>query len=70
MLTESGNGKVNRAFGMIEEILITGGAGFIGSHLTDTLLRSGNRVICVDNFELGTRDNLKEVLKRADFIPT
>ena len=49
-------------------ILITGGAGFIGSHLTDTLLRSGNRVICVDNFELGTRDNLKEVLKRADFF--
>ena len=49
-------------------ILITGGAGFIGSHLTDTLLRSGNRVICVDNFELGTRDTLTEALTRADFF--
>jgi UDP-glucose 4-epimerase len=42
----------------MENILITGGAGFIGSHLTGKLLKEGNRVICVDNFELGRKENL------------
>jgi nucleoside-diphosphate-sugar epimerase len=35
----------------METILITGGAGFIGSHLVDRLLERGERVICVDNFD-------------------
>ena len=39
-------------------ILVTGGAGFIGSHLVDKLLDKGHRVVCVDNFLLGTKDNL------------
>lgn len=38
--------------------LITGGAGFIGSHLCDRLLREGHAVLCVDNFLTGSRDNL------------
>ena len=40
-------------------VLITGGAGFIGSHLTDRLLERGNEVLVIDNFATGRRDNLK-----------
>jgi UDP-glucuronate decarboxylase len=39
-------------------ILVTGGAGFIGSHLIDRLMESGNEVICLDNFYTGQKDNL------------
>lgn len=41
------------------KILITGGAGFIGSHLADRLLSGGNDVLVIDNFSTGRRDNLK-----------
>lgn len=41
--------------------LVTGGAGFIGSHLVERLLLLGQRVICVDNFSTGTANNLREV---------
>lgn len=37
---------------------VIGGAGFIGSHLCDKLIKSGNEVICIDNFSLGTRENI------------
>lgn len=47
--------------------LITGAAGFIGSHLVDALLAQGHRVIGVDNFSLGTRDNLKLALRNPYF---
>ena len=39
-------------------ILVTGGAGFIGSHLCDKLIENGNDIICVDNFFTGTKDKL------------
>ncbi len=39
-------------------VLITGGAGFVGSHLTDRLLAKGDTVLAIDNFETGRRDNL------------
>jgi UDP-glucuronate decarboxylase len=47
-------------------ILITGGAGFIGSHLCDKLLQSGNRVICLDNLSTGNTGNLENANKYAD----
>jgi len=45
---------------MTKTILITGGAGFIGSHLTDRLLSEGNNVIVVDNFFTGRKENLSD----------
>lgn len=41
--------------------LVTGGAGFLGSHLCDELLRRGNNVICVDNFETGSLANIEHI---------
>jgi dTDP-glucose 4,6-dehydratase len=41
--------------------LVTGGAGFLGSHLCDELLRRGHRVICVDNLETGTLNNIEHI---------
>lgn len=50
-----------------KNILITGGAGFIGSHLTRYLLNNGYRVICMDNLITGSKDNIKELLKNKNF---
>jgi UDP-N-acetylglucosamine 4-epimerase len=44
------------------KVLVTGGAGFIGSNLTESLLNSGNHVTCLDNFSTGKRENLNERL--------
>ena len=40
-----------------KKILVTGGAGFIGSHLCEKLLLQGNEVICVDNYFTGSKDS-------------
>ena len=42
-------------------VLVTGGAGFLGSHLCDRLLALGHRVICVDNLDTGTLENIAKV---------
>ena len=47
--------------------LVTGGAGFLGSHLCDTLLRRGHRVICVDNVETGSLRNIEHIRDPATF---
>jgi UDP-glucuronate decarboxylase len=48
-------------------ILITGGAGFIGSHLCEVLLQAGHEVICVDNFFTGARQNILHLLSNPRF---
>jgi Nucleoside-diphosphate-sugar epimerases len=52
---------------MRKRILITGGAGFIGSHLCERLLGEGNEVICVDNFFTGSKENIKHLLGNPYF---
>ena len=48
------------------KVLITGGAGFIGSHLTERLLNEGHSVIVMDNFHTGSRDNIRHLLHNDD----
>jgi len=50
-----------------KRILVTGGAGFLGSHLCERLLARGDDVICIDNFFTGTRDNLAPMLGNPHF---
>src|SRR5438552_13595879 len=48
-------------------VLVTGGAGFIGSHLCERLLERGDEVLCVDNFYTGTRHNVRHLLGTPRF---
>ena len=48
-------------------ILVTGGAGFIGSHLCEKLLEQGNHVLCLDNFFTGSRKNVEHLLDNREF---
>jgi UDP-glucuronate decarboxylase len=50
-----------------KRVLITGGAGFLGSHLSERLLNEGCDVLCVDNFYSGTKDNITHLLKNPHF---
>ena len=52
---------------MSKRILITGGAGFIGSHLCEKLLKEGNEVISVDNYFTGRKKNIQHLLKNPNF---
>ena len=52
---------------MSKRILVTGGAGFLGSHLCERLLAMGNDVLCVDNYFTGTKQNLAHVLDDPRF---
>ena len=49
------------------QILVTGGAGFIGSHLCERLINAGDQVICLDNFFTGCRDNIAHLLDNHRF---
>lgn len=51
----------------MKRILVTGGAGFIGSHLCKTLLEQGNEVICLDNFFTGRKVNIAKLLENPNF---
>jgi len=49
------------------KVLVTGGAGFLGSHLCEKLLQNGNEVICLDNFYTGSKKNIISLLKNPNF---
>ena len=53
-----------------KRVLVTGGAGFLGSHLCRTLLELGNDVVCADNLFTGNKDNILELFdyKRFEFM--
>lgn len=53
--------------GCKKKILITGGCGFLGSHLCERLLNMGHDVLCVDNFYTGSKDNIKHLLGDCNF---
>lgn len=52
---------------MRKTILVTGGAGFLGSHLCERLLAKGHEVICVDNFFTGSKENIRHLLQHNRF---
>jgi UDP-glucuronate decarboxylase len=51
----------------MKKILVTGGAGFIGSHLCKKLLDEGNDVLCIDNYFTGTKENISDLFKSTCF---
>jgi UDP-glucuronate decarboxylase len=54
-------------YGLTKRILVTGGAGFIGSHLCERLLEQGNEIICLDNFYTGRRANVAHLIPNPLF---
>jgi UDP-glucuronate decarboxylase len=50
-----------------KRVLVTGGAGFLGTHLCERLLAEGNDVLCVDNFYSGTKDNITHLIGQPHF---
>ena len=52
---------------MRKRILVTGGAGFLGSHLCEKLLNNGDDILCVDNFYTGSRENILHLLDKPHF---
>lgn len=51
----------------MKKILVTGGAGFLGSHLCDRLVEQGHHVLCVDNYFTGSKQNIEHLLKYTNF---
>ena len=64
-IQKSGNRTFSKS--ITETVLVTGGAGFIGSHLCEILLSRRKKVICIDNFITGNPSNISELLKDPDF---
>jgi UDP-glucuronate decarboxylase len=56
-----------RDYDTIKRVLVTGGAGFLGSHLCERLIADGHDVLCVDNFYTGRRANIAHLLDHANF---
>ena len=50
-----------------KRVLVTGGAGFLGSHLCERLIAQGNDVLCVDNYFTGRRDNILHLIDDPHF---
>lgn len=54
-------------YNLKKRVLVSGGAGFIGSHLCERLLKDGNEVICMDNFFTGDKSNIVHLLQNPYF---
>lgn len=54
-------------YALQKRVLVTGGAGFVGSHLCERLVEAGHEVLCVDNFFTGARSNIAHLLTRRNF---
>src|SRR5262249_50064830 len=70
LLVDLGEGLFQRGRGRMHletRVLISGGAGFLGSHLCERLLADGAAVLCVDNFFTGTRRNIEHLLSHPHF---
>ncbi|GAA4320936.1 SDR family oxidoreductase [Pontixanthobacter gangjinensis] len=63
MITESQKEKISKS-----KILVTGGAGFIGSNLCEILIEYGAEVVCLDNFATGYKNNLKSIIDHPNFL--
>ena len=51
----------------MKRVIVAGGAGFIGSHLCDTIINNGDQVICLDNLITGSKDNIVHLLSNPRF---
>jgi UDP-glucuronate decarboxylase len=60
-------GEIVRHYDTIKRVLVTGGAGFLGSHLCERLINDGHDVLCVDNFYTGRRANVAHLLDHPNF---
>ncbi len=49
------------------KVLVTGGAGFIGSNIIEALIQQNNKIVCLDNFATGKPDNIKPFLPNPNF---
>ena len=49
------------------KVLVTGGAGFLGSHLCEKLLKDNYDVLCIDNYSTGSKDNIAELINHPSF---
>jgi UDP-glucuronate decarboxylase len=55
------------SIGQNRRILVTGGAGFLGSHLCEKLVNAGHEVLCIDNFYTGAKQNLRQLMTSPRF---
>ncbi len=56
-----------RDYNLVKRVLVTGGAGFLGSHLCDRLVAMGHDVLCVDNLFTGSKANIEHLLPHPRF---
>ena len=61
------NGYIRIEFKSMKNVLVTGGLGFIGSHLCKRLLNDGNKIICLDNLFTGSKNNISDLFDHSDF---
>jgi UDP-glucuronate decarboxylase len=59
--------QAQRTYSLRKQIVVTGGAGFLGSHLIDKLIAQGHDVLCIDNLFTGTKDNIRHLHNHPHF---